>query len=80
VVWLILRQAARLGIIGGVVGLALAVGCSLLLQRLLIGIPTVDPPAFGTAVLILTAVMFTAAAAPARRATRMDPMGALRSE
>jgi ABC-type antimicrobial peptide transport system permease subunit len=80
VVWLILRQAARLGIIGGAIGFALAVVCSMLLQSLLIGLPAVDPLAFGAAVLVLTAVMLTAAAVPARRATRLDPMRALRSE
>ncbi len=80
VVWLILRQAARLGVIGGAIGVALAVVCSLLLRSLLIDIAAVDPPAFGAAVVLLTAVMLTAAAVPARRATRMDPMRALRSE
>ena len=80
VVWLILRQAARLGIIGGTIGFALAVVCSRLLESLLIDLPAVDPTAFGAAVLVLTAVMLTAAAVPARRATRMDPMRALRSE
>jgi ABC-type lipoprotein release transport system permease subunit len=35
VAWLILRQAARLGIIGGTIGFALAVVCSMLLQSLL---------------------------------------------
>jgi predicted permease len=80
VVWLILRQAARLGVIGGTIGFALAVVGSKLLQSLLIDLPAVDPLAFGAAVLVLTAVMLTAAAVPARRATRMDPMRALRSE
>ena len=80
VVWLILRQAARLGIIGGTIGFALAVVCSMLLESLLIDLPAVDPTAFGAAVFVLTAVMLTAAAVPARRATRMDPMRALRSE
>jgi ABC-type antimicrobial peptide transport system permease subunit len=50
------------------------------LQSLLIDLPAVDPLAFGAAVFVLTAVMLTAAAVPARRATRMDPMRALRSE
>jgi ABC-type antimicrobial peptide transport system permease subunit len=80
VVRLILRQAVRLGIIGGTIGFGLAVLCSVALRSLLIDLPTVDPLAFGVAVLVLTAVMLTAAAVPARRATRMDPMRALRSE
>ena len=50
VVWLILRQAARLGIIGRTIGFALAVVCSMLLESLLIDFPAVDPTAFGAAV------------------------------
>jgi ABC-type antimicrobial peptide transport system permease subunit len=52
----------------------------MLLESLLIDLPAVGPAAFGVAVLVLTAVMLTAAAVPARRATRMNPMRALRSE
>ena len=62
------------------IGFALAVVSSMLLESLLIDLPAVDPLAFGAAVVVLAAVMLTAAAVPARRATRMDPMRALRSE
>jgi ABC-type antimicrobial peptide transport system permease subunit len=80
-VWLILRQVARLGIIGGAIGFALGVVCSRLLRSLLIDrSPAVDPLAFGAAAFVLTAVMPAAAAVPAGRGTRMDPMRALRSE
>ena len=80
VLWLVLRQAGRLAAIGAVAGVVLAVLCSLLLQSLLIDLAPVDPAAFGLAILLLSGVMLAASIVPARRATRMDPMRALRSE
>ena len=77
---LVLRQSARLALIGAVVGLALAIGVGLVLQSLLIGIRPIDPIAFGTAVSTLTVVLLAASWIPARRASRLDPMRALRSE
>ena len=75
-----LRQSARLALIGGVVGFALAIGVGLVLQSLLIGIRPIDPIAFGTAVSTLMVVLLAASWIPARRASRLDPMRALRSE
>jgi hypothetical protein len=46
VLWLVVRQAGRLALIGAVVGVLLAVGFSLLLSSLLIGIEPIDPLAF----------------------------------
>lgn len=77
---LVLRQAARLALIGAAIGLALAVGISLALQSLLIGIQPMDPIAFATATLVLTGVLLAASWAPARRAANLDPMRALRAE
>jgi putative ABC transport system permease protein len=77
---LVLRQSARLAAIGATVGLGLAIGVSLLLQSLLIGIKPIDPLAFGIATLVLAAVLLLASWSPARRASRMDPMRALRAE
>ena len=77
---LVLRQSARLALIGGVVGLALALGVGMVLQSLLIGIRPIDPVAFGTAVSTLVVVLLAASWVPARRASRLDPMRALRSE
>jgi ABC-type antimicrobial peptide transport system permease subunit len=77
---LVLRQAARLAFVGASVGLALAIGVGMLLQSLLIGIQPIDPAAFGTATVLLTAVLLGASWLPARRAAKMDPMRALRSE
>ena len=77
---LILRQAACLALIGAGVGLALALGVGMVLQSLLIGIRPIDPVAFGAATLTLMVVLLAASWVPARRASRLDPMRALRSE
>jgi ABC-type antimicrobial peptide transport system permease subunit len=77
---LVLRQSARLAVIGAGVGLLLAIGVSLALQGLLIGIQPIDPIAFLTATLVLTGVLLAASWAPARRAANLDPMRALRAE
>ncbi len=58
----------------------LAVGVSTLLQSLLVGVGTIDPLAFGVATTVLLAVLLAATWSPARRASRMDPMRALRAE
>jgi ABC-type antimicrobial peptide transport system permease subunit len=77
---LVLRQSARLAVIGAIVGLALAIAVSTLLQSLLIGVRPLDVRAFGIATGLLGAVLLLASWAPARRASRMDPMRALRTE
>ena len=80
VLWLIMRQSGRLAIIGTTIGAGLAVGASILLERLLIGLAPIDPAAFGTAIAALVSVMLAASLVPARRAMGMDPMIALRAE
>jgi predicted permease len=80
VLWLVMRQAGRLTLLGVTVGGAIAIGASLLLQSLLIGLTPVDPVAFGAALAILSGVTMAASIVPARRAARMDPMRALRAE
>lgn len=80
VLGLVLKQSSRLALIGGVVGFALAIGAGRILQSLLIGIRPIDPIAFGTAVSTLLVVLLAASWIPARRASRLDPMRALRSE
>ena len=77
---LVLRQSGRLALIGGAVGLLLSTAVGFALQSLLIGIQPIDPFAFLTAAGLLIGVLFAASWTPARRASRMDPMVALRSE
>jgi predicted permease len=80
VLTLVLRQAGRLALIGTLVGLALALAVSQLLSSLLVGIGAIDPLAFGVATIVMLGVLFLATWGPARRATQMDPMRALRTE
>ena len=77
---LVLGQSARLALAGGAIGLALAIGLGMVLRSLLIGIGPIDPVAFGTAVFTLALVLLAASWFPARRASRLDPMRALRAE
>jgi putative ABC transport system permease protein len=64
------------------VGLGLAAGAAgaQVLRSLLFGVNALDPVAFGGAALLFTAVSFAASYFPARRATRVDPITALRAE
>jgi predicted permease len=75
---LILRQGLTLAATGGVIGLALAAAGSQLLRRLLFGVPTLDPVAFGGTVLLFALVTLLACYVPTRRATLVDPAAALR--
>jgi putative ABC transport system permease protein len=80
VMTLVLGQSALLALVGSAIGVALALGVSLVLRSLLIGIRPVDPLAFGTAVSTLAIVLLAAAWFPARRASQLDPMRVLRAE
>jgi len=77
---MVLKQAGALAAIGGVVGLVLAGGIGTLAQSLLVGVPPIDPIAFGGTALLFFVVLAIAAWSPARRAAATDPAMALRAE
>lgn len=77
---LVVGQAMVLVAISLVVGVAGAYGATRFLSSLLYGVGASDPVTFITIVLIVSVVAFLAAWLPARRATRVDPIVALRSE
>ena len=77
---LVLRRALRIVVAGLVVGLAGAAAVTRVLQSFLFGVTPTDPLAFTAVTLALVAVCLTAAWIPARRATRIDPVAALRAE
>jgi predicted permease len=77
---LVLRQGMVLAGVGLVVGLLLAVGVGRLLSGFLLGVGAADPLAFAVAAVTLVVVTAVASYVPARRAARVDPMVALRSQ
>jgi putative ABC transport system permease protein len=77
---MVLRQGLRLTVTGLVLGLVGALALSRLLTTLVYGVNPSDPRVLGVAVLVLAAVSALACLIPAIRATRVDPIDALRSE
>jgi predicted permease len=77
---LILRQGMLLAAIGATIGLAIALGGSRLLKSLLYGVSASDPITFMLVGLLLLGIALLACWIPARRASRVDPMIALRAE
>ena len=77
---LILRQGMLLAAIGAIIGLAIGLGGTRLLKTLLYGVSAVDPMTFAAVTLLLGSVTLLACWLPAHRATRVDPMIALRAE
>jgi predicted permease len=77
---LVIRQGLVLTGTGIVLGLALGAAGAQLLRSLLFGVSALDPIAFGGAALVFGAVAMAASYLPARRATHVDPMLALRTD
>ena len=80
IIQLVVRQGMELAGIGIVVGLAAAVALTRVMSSLLFGVSTTDLATFAAVPALLGAVALAATAIPAWRATRVDPMVALREE
>jgi ABC-type antimicrobial peptide transport system permease subunit len=77
---MILRQVLVLAIAGLMIGLQTALGASKLVQSFLFGMKANDPLALIAAVVILMTAVLLAGYVPARKASRIDPVAAIRYE
>jgi putative ABC transport system permease protein len=80
VIRLVLRTGFELILIGMAVGLAASLGAARLIKEQLFGVSAFDPLTLGSVVFVLIAVGAAACLFPARRATKVDPLIALRYE
>jgi ABC-type antimicrobial peptide transport system permease subunit len=76
----VLGYGARLAVIGVVIGVSGGLAGTRVLSSLLYGVRATDVATFATAAVVLLGVAMVASYVPARRATRVDPMRALREE
>jgi putative ABC transport system permease protein len=77
---MVLSDGARVTALGIAIGIASALAALQTMARFLYGVTPTDPATFGIVVSLLFAVALLACYLPARRATRVDPMIALRGE
>lgn len=80
VVWLFVRRGIPALAIGLVVGMAGALGAGRLVRSLLVDTGAADPVMLGSIAMLFLAVAVAAAVMPALRASRLDPVTALRQE
>ncbi len=74
------KLGLKLTLIGVAIGVALSIGLTRLIARFLVGVKPTDPLTYGAVAVVLVGVGLLASYLPARRATKVDPMVALRYE
>src|SRR6185437_415323 len=79
-VWLILRECILLLVLGLAIGIPVTLGSAKVLKDLLYQLSPVDPMSIAAAVIAVVCMTLVAAWLPARRATRINPIQALRTE
>jgi ABC-type antimicrobial peptide transport system permease subunit len=80
VLGMVLKQGLRLAAIGIAVGVAAALAVTRLMQQVLFEVQPHDPAIYAALAILILAVACVACWIPARRATRIDPITALRAE
>jgi putative ABC transport system permease protein len=80
VVWMVSSQGLRMTLAGVAIGLLGTVLAARSMASLLYGVSALDPSTMGLASIVLIAIALGACALPARRAAKIDPMQALRTE
>ncbi len=80
ILWLVLRQTAVLVLAGSACGLLIAVPMAALMRSVLVGVSPFEPLALIPAVLLLVLVSLIASTGPAVRASRIEPVHALRED
>jgi ABC-type antimicrobial peptide transport system permease subunit len=80
VLWMILRECILLLVLGLSIGIPVALSSTRILKSLLYELSPLDPMAISTAVATVTVMTIAAAWLSAWRATKIDPMWALRAE
>ena len=77
---MVLGRGIRLGALGAAVGLVAAFAVAHVMSSRLYGVKPLDPLTYAASTVVVVAVALLASYLPARRATHVDPMAALRYE
>jgi putative ABC transport system permease protein len=78
--WMVVLQGMQLNLIGVILGVVASLALTRLMKSMLFGVQPWDPATIVVVVILLTLVTLLAAYLPARRASRVDPIVALRYE